>query len=97
MRAVLSLVLFVACAPVRAELTCEQVGAIAKSTIQLRDQGASLARLLADVERGDMKDRLSARELNTVKDVIRYAFDGTLSPAELVEACQQGGTVVPSR
>ncbi len=96
-RAVLGAVLVIACATARAELTCEQLGAIAKTTVELRNQGASLTRLLADAERGEMKDRLTARELEIVKQVIRLSFDGTLSPAEVVEACQQGGAIVPSR
>ena len=96
-RVVLAAVLILACAAARAELTCEQLGAIAKTTVELRNQGASLTRLLADAERDETKSRLTARELDTVKQVIRLSFDGTLSPAEVVEACQQGGALVPSR
>jgi hypothetical protein len=90
-------VLVIACAAAHAELTCEQLGAIARTTIELRNQGASLTRLLADAERDETKSRLTARELEIVKQVIRLSFDGTLSPAEVVEACQQGGALVPSR
>lgn len=81
----------------RAELACEQLGVIAKATVELRNQGASLSRLLADAEGGEMKTRLTPRELGIVKEVIRLSFDSTLSPAEVVEACQQGGAMVPSR
>jgi hypothetical protein len=97
LRVVLGAVLVVACAAARAELTCEQLGAIARTTIELRNQGASLTRLLADAERDEMKNRLTMRELDIVKQVIRLSFDGTMSPAEVVEACQQGGALVPSR
>lgn len=97
LRVVLGVVLVIACAAARAELTCEQLGAIAKTTVELRNQGASLTRLLADAERDEMKNRLAERELEVVKRVIRLSFDGTLSPAEVVEACQQGGALVPSR
>ena len=96
-RVVLGAVLVFTCAAARAELTCEQLGAIAKTTVELRNQGASLTRLLADAERDETKSRLTARELDIVKQVIRLSFDGTLSPAEVVEACQQGGALVPSR
>ena len=95
-RIVLGAVLVVACAVARAELTCEQLGAIAKTTVELRNQGASLTRLLADAERGEMKNRLAERDLEIVKQVIRLSFDGTLSLAEVMEACQQGGALVPS-
>ena len=96
-RMVLAAVLILACAAARAELTCEQLGAVAKTTIEMRNQGASLTRLLADAERGEMRSRLTARELEVVKQVIRLSFDGTMSPAEVLEACQQGGAIVPSR
>ena len=91
------IVLSLASLGVRAEISCEQYGAIAQEAVRQRDQGASLSRLLADVERGEMKDRYSAQELALIKDVIRASFNGTLSPMEVVEACKQGGVLVPSR
>jgi hypothetical protein len=97
LRVVLGAVLVFACAAARAELTCEQLGTIAQATVELRNQGVSLTRLLADAERDEMKSRLTARELEIVRQVIRLSFDGTMSPAEVVEACQQGGALVPSR
>ena len=96
-RIVAVLVLLLACPAARAELTCEQHGAIAQETVRQRDQGTSLSRLLADVERGELKDRLTPRELALVKDVIRHSFNGTLSPAEVVEACKQGGALLITR
>lgn len=96
MRFLIFIVLLLCCASAGAEMTCEQYGEIAQQAIQLRDQGASLARLLADIERGEMKQRLTAHELGVVKDVIRASFSGMLSPGEVVEACRQGGTLVPS-
>lgn len=97
MRALAIIVLLLSCAVARAEMTCVQYGAIAQETLRLRDQGASLSRLLADVDRGEMKRRLTAHELSVVKDVIRHSFSGALSPADVVEACKLGGTLVPSR
>lgn len=85
------------CAAAHAEMTCEQYGAIAQETVRLRDQGASLSRLLADIDRGEMKQRLTAHELSVVRDVVRHSFSGALSPVEVVEACKLGGTLVPSR
>jgi hypothetical protein len=97
MRVLAIIVLLLSCAVARAGMTCEQYGAIAQETLRLRDQGASLSRLLADIDRGEMKQRLTAHELSVVKDVIRHSFSGALSPAEVVEACKLGGTLVPSR
>jgi hypothetical protein len=96
MRLAIAIVLFAACAAARAELTCEQYGALAQQVILQRDQGASLKRLLADVERGEWK-QLPPPEIAVVKDVIRHVFNGSLSPPEVVEACKQGGTLVPAR
>ena len=98
MRTAIAIVLLAACAPAQAQaqLTCEQFGALAQETVRQRDRGASLKRLLADVERGEMKS-LPPRDLALVKDVIRLSFESTLSPGEVVEACQQGGTLVPTR
>lgn len=97
MRGVLLVFLLLAGVAARAELSCQQLGAIAQKTVDLRNQGTSLSRLIADVERGELKARLTERELALVKDVVRLSFDGTLSPVEVVEACQQGGVIVPAR
>ena len=97
MRILAILFLLLSCAAASAEMTCEQYGAIAQQTVRLRDQGASLSRLLADIDRGEMKQRLTPHELNVLKDVVRHSFSGALSPGDVVEACQLGGTLVPSR
>ena len=97
MRIPLATFLLLFCAVARAEVTCEQYVAIAQETLRLRDQGASLSRLLADFDRGEMAKRLTAHELGVVKDVIRHSFTGALSPMEVMEACKLGGTLVPSR
>jgi hypothetical protein len=91
------ILLMLFCAPALAEMTCEQYGAVAQETVRLRDQGASLSRLLADAERGELKQRLTAHEFGALKDVIRASFNGVLSPVEVVEACMQGATLIPSR
>lgn len=92
----IALALLALCAPAQAALTCDQYGAIAQETVRQRDLGASLSRLLAEVERGEMAS-LPPREIALVKDIVRYSFDGTLSPLQILEACQQGGMLVPSR
>ena len=97
MRILTAILLMLVCAGARAEMTCEQYGAIAQETVRLRDQGASLSRLLADIERGELKKRITPREFEVLKDVIRHSFSGALSPVEVVEACKLGGTLVPSR
>ena len=97
MRVLFFFLLALHCAAAIADVTCEQFGGIAQEAVRQRDQGASLSRLLSEVERGEMKDRLTPHELALVRDVIRYSFNSTLSPAEVVEACRQGGMLVPAR
>ena len=97
MRILIALFLLLACAAASAEITCEQYGTLAQETVRLRDQGASLSRLLADIERSELKQRATAHEFEVVKDVIRASFSGALSPMEVVEACKLGGTLVPTR
>ena len=90
MRMVSGLILLLVCATARAEIACDQLGVIAQATITLRDQRVSLSALLADAERGDMKARFTAQELDFIKRVIRESFNGSLSPIEVVEACRDG-------
>jgi hypothetical protein len=97
MRIPVALLLVLTCAAARAEVTCEQFGAIAQEAVRQRDQGSSLSRLLADMERGEMKNQLTPQELVLVKEVIRHSFNSALSPGEVVDACRQGGAVVPAR
>ena len=97
MRIPVGLFLLLVGAGASAEMTCEQYGKIAQETVRLRDQGASLPRLLADIERGELKKSITAYEFEVLKDVIRASFSGALSPMEVVEACKLGGTLVPSR
>ena len=97
MRILIVFFLLLFCTAARAEMTCEQYGVISQETVRLRDQGASLSRILADLERGELKKRITPREFEVVKDVIRHSFSGALSPGEVVEACKLGGTLVPSR
>ena len=97
MRILTVVILTLVCAAAHAEMTCEQYGTLAQETVRLRDQGASLSRLLADIERSDLKQRTTAYEFEVVKDVIRASFSGALSPMEVVEACNQGGTLIPTR
>lgn len=96
MRIPAGIVLLLLAVAARAELACDQYGAIAQETLRQRDQGASLQRVLERFDRGDRK-RLAAREAELVRQVMRLSFEGTLSPSEVVEACEQGGTLVPAR
>jgi hypothetical protein len=88
MRIVLVAGLSLACVTVQAELTCDQLGAIAQTTIELRNQGNTLNALLAEARR-DGKDKYTEQELALIGNLIRHSYDSTVSPAEVLEACKR--------
>jgi len=80
--------LTLACTAARAELTCEQLGAIAQTTVELRNQGNTLNALLVAARR-DGKNKYTEQEMTLIGNLIRHSYDSTVSPAEVLEACQQ--------
>lgn len=85
------------CWPVAAQaaLECEQLGVVAQTTIKLRDGGISLNAVLAEIERGDLRQQLTAQELNVVRQVVQVSFTSEYSPLEIFEACKAGGLGLP--
>ncbi len=83
------------CVPAHAELTCDQLGAVAQTTISMRDQGASLNAMLAEFERGELKQKLEAQELNVVRQLVRGVYLGDFSPGEIAESCKAGTLGLP--
>ena len=73
-----------------AALSCEQLVAISQTTITLRDQGHSLSEVLAEVERGDIRQALDAQEINLLRQIVRISFTSEFSPREILEACKSG-------
>ena len=80
----------------QAELTCEQLGAIAQTTVELRNQGNTLNGLLAEARR-DGKNKYTEQELVLIGNLIRHSYDSTLSPAEVLEACKRDTKSAPPR
>lgn len=78
-----------------ATLTCGHLVAVAQSTIELRDQGNSLSRVLAEVERDEMQQKLNAQEINLLRQVVRISFTSEYTPREILEACQAGNLGIP--
>lgn len=69
---------------------CEQVLAVAQMSINLRDEGHSLSSVLAEVERGDMRQKLDAQEINLLRQIVRISFTSEYSLREILEACKDG-------
>ena len=96
MRIILVAGLSLVCITARAELTCEQLGAIAQTTVELRNQGNTLNALLAEARR-DGKNKYTEQELVLIGNLIRHSYDSTLSPAEVLEACKRDTKSAPPR
>ena len=84
-----------ASAPVLAEVSCGELVAISQKAIDLRNEGASLSRVLADTEDSTMKQRFTAIELDFIRLLIRESFMGGYSPYDVKEACEDGRLAIP--
>jgi hypothetical protein len=94
-RLVIFIAALLASAPALAVVTCDQLVAISQRAISLRDEGASLPRVLADTEGADMKQRFSPTELDFIRLLIRESFLGAYSPHDVREACEDGRLAIP--
>lgn len=73
--------------PARAELGCDQLVAGAQAAIALRDQGASLRAVLAELDKG-AAGRFSPEDLAMLRRAAQLAYTGEISVYELSETCQ---------
>ena len=96
MRIVLVAGLSLCCVTAQAELTCDQLGAIAQATVDLRNQGNTLNALLAEARR-DGKNKYTEQEMVLIGNLIRHIYDSTLTPAEVLEACKRDMKSAPPR
>ena len=87
MRLIASLILGFHCA-VAAAVTCEQLANIAYTTQQLRDQGHSLAVVLAEAGKLGSSGKFTRAELDRIKDVVEDAFKSIRSPLEVLQECK---------
>lgn len=86
-----AVVLLLACGAARAELTCEQLALVAQTTLTLRNQGASLSQVLADVERSNLKEKYAPDEINIIRQTIRLVYTSEISREDLIQGCLQSG------
>jgi len=95
MRVFAAIVLLVATASAGAAITCDQLVAISQKSVDLRNQGASLSSVLAELEGPEFKQRFTPVELDFVRLLIRESFIGAYSPYEVREACEDGRLAIP--
>ena len=79
----------------QAALECEQLFVVAQTTVNLRDQGASLSAVMSEIERGDLRQKLDAQELNLLRQIVRLSFTSEASAREILEACTAGELGLP--
>jgi len=75
-------------------LTCDQIVAAAQAGLDMRDRGASLNQVMAETEKGDLRERFRPEELAMMRRAVRMAFTSEISIHELAETCaaSKGGT-----
>lgn len=71
-------------------LTCDQIVAVAQAGIEMRDRGASLNQVMAETEKGDLRERFRPEELAMVRRAVRLTFTSEISIHELAETCAAG-------
>lgn len=74
-------------ASAQATLTCDQIVASAQAAIEMRDRGASLNQVLAETEKGDLRERFRSDELALMRRAVRMVFTSEISIHELAETC----------
>ena len=70
-----------------AEVTCDQLVASAKVGMAMRDQGATLKQVLAETEKGELRNRLQPDDLGLIRQALRLTYTGEVSLHELAESC----------
>lgn len=78
-----------------AVLGCEHLIAVSQTTVALRDQGHTLSSVMAEVERSELQQKLDAREINLLRQIVRISFNSEFSPREISEACKAGNLGIP--
>ncbi|MBY0267481.1 MAG: hypothetical protein K2W84_13790 [Burkholderiales bacterium] len=78
-------------------LSCEQMVAAAQAGIDQRNQGASLSRVLAELERPELRERLSAEDYALLRRAVQMSYTSEISIHELAETCNASRGVKPKR
>jgi hypothetical protein len=68
-------------------LSCDQIVASAQAGLEMRDRGASLNQVMAETEKGDLRERFKPDELAMIRRAVRLTFTSEISIHELAETC----------
>lgn len=89
MRVIMLMISWSICGAAGAAVTCDQLGNIAQTTEQLRNQGYSLEAVLAEADTLEVSDKLSKQEIARVRDTVDQAFRRTRTPLEILQDCKE--------
>jgi hypothetical protein len=78
-------------------LGCEQMVAAAQAGISQRDRGASLSRVLAELDRPELRERLSVEDHALLRRAVQMSYTSEISIHELAETCNASRGVKPRR
>jgi hypothetical protein len=70
-------------------LTCDQIVASAQAGLEMRDRGASLNQVMAEIEKGDLRARFKPDELALIRRAVRLTFTSEISIHELADTCAE--------
>ena len=94
-RAILAGLLSAACVCAHAALECDQVMVVAQTAVKLRDEGATLTAVLREIDTPEMRQKLDAKEINLLRQIVRLSFTSEASLHEIAEACKSGELGLP--
>ena len=68
-------------------LSCDQLYSLVKSAVQYRDEGYTLAQVLAALKPVQAESKLSASEFETVRKAVTMAYLSNAWPEEIAREC----------
>ena len=71
-----------------AAVTCEQLGNIAQTTEELRNQGYALESVLAEADKLEASDKLSKQDIGLVRKTVDQTFKRDRTPLEILQECR---------
>jgi hypothetical protein len=94
-RGFITFIMLAAAIPAQAALECDQVIVVAQAAIKLRDDGMSLNAVIRDMENSDLQQKLDAKEINLLCQIVRLSYTSETSLREIAETCNAGELGLP--
>jgi hypothetical protein len=88
MRAIIFMTSWLFSIAASAAVTCEQLGNIAQTTEDLRNQGYALESVLAEADKLEASDKLSKQDIGLVRKTVDQTFKRDRTPLEILQECK---------